>query len=123
MKPLVYRVDPSSEYFFEEGCHILELLNRPDDAGLSVARARVAPGQRTRRHRLAKTTERYLILQGEGRVSVGESLIEPVGPNSVVVIPPDTDQAIENTGSVDLVFLAICTPRFEPDCYAETEDH
>ena len=28
------------EYFFEEGCYILELANRADDPAVSVARAR-----------------------------------------------------------------------------------
>lgn len=39
----------------------------------------------------------------------------------MVVIPPDTDQRIANTGTSDLVFLAICTPRFREEAYQDTE--
>ena len=28
-----------------------------------------------------------------------------------------SDQRITNTGDTDLVFLCICTPRFDPQCY------
>jgi mannose-6-phosphate isomerase-like protein (cupin superfamily) len=107
----------SREYFFEEGCFILELLNDPVDAEASVARARVPPATETRRHRLRGTTERYVILSGEGLVFIGDAPPEAVGPGDVALIPPLTCQHIRNTGNTDLVFLAICTPRFEPGNY------
>jgi hypothetical protein len=31
-------------------------------------------------------------------------------------------QRISNLGDDDLLFLAICTPRFEPGCYESLED-
>jgi len=39
----------------------------------------------------------------------------------VVVIPPGCRQRIRNTGSSELVFLAICSPRFEPRHYEDVE--
>jgi oxalate decarboxylase/phosphoglucose isomerase-like protein (cupin superfamily) len=39
----------------------------------------------------------------------------------VVLIPPACRQRIANTGAGDLVFLAICTPRFSYDAYEELE--
>ena len=50
MNAILYHTDESAEYFFKEGCHILEWLNTPEDPAVSVARARVDPGIRTRRH-------------------------------------------------------------------------
>lgn len=113
----VYRSLQDREYFFEEGCFILELLNDPADPAASIARARVPPGTTTLWHRLRATTERYVIASGEGLVSVGDAAPERVGPGDVVLIPPMTRQRIHNTGTEDLVFLAICTPRFEPGNY------
>ncbi|MDX5362991.1 MAG: cupin domain-containing protein [Pseudazoarcus pumilus] len=110
------------EYFFREGCYISEWSNSAEDPALSVARARVEPGVVTRWHRLAGVTERYVVLSGEGRVELGDAAgrrVEAVGPGSVVIIPPGMPQRIANTGSADLVFLALCTPRFTPDGYAE----
>lgn len=117
MKATIKRVDESQEYFFREGCHILELHNDVDDPDSSIARARVAPGVTTAAHRLQGTTERYLILEGQGRVEVGDLPPDDVRPGSVICIPPHTSQRITNTGSGDLIFLAICTPRFETRAY------
>jgi len=39
----------------------------------------------------------------------------------VVLIPAACRQRITNTGAGDLVFLAICTPRFIYDAYEELE--
>ena len=86
-----------------------------------MGRARVEPGVTTRWHRLRGVTERYLILEGQGRVEVGEGPAEDVGPGAVVLIPPGTRQRITNTGGVDLIFLALCTPRFTPAGYEDVE--
>ena len=122
MKEAVYRFNPESELYIEEGCYITELSNTPDDAGLSIAQARVKPGSTTRWHRLSATSERYIILEGTGLVEVGESIRETVGVGDVVLIPPMSKQRITNTGIHDLVFLAICTPRFENGAYEDCEE-
>jgi mannose-6-phosphate isomerase-like protein (cupin superfamily) len=44
-----------------------------------------------------------------------------VGPGAVVLISPDTRQRITNTGLTDLIFLAICTPRFSLAGYEDVE--
>ncbi|TBW49126.1 cupin domain-containing protein [Marinobacter halodurans] len=113
--------DESREYFFEEGCFILELSNSDDDPALSIARARVAPGRTTRLHRLARQVERYVILAGEGWVEVGDAVSGPVAAGDVVTIPAGAVQRIRNTGSGDLVFLALCTPRFSPEDYTDID--
>jgi mannose-6-phosphate isomerase-like protein (cupin superfamily) len=109
------------EVYIEEGCFILELSNTPDDAAVSIARARVPQGVTTRWHRVKDTAERYVILEGKGRAEVGESPPREVGPGDVVLIPPSCRQRIANIGPEDLVFLAICTPRFVQQAYEEIE--
>lgn len=109
------------EYYSAERCHILELSNTPEDAEASIARARVAPEVTTRWHRLLGTTERYVILEGNGRVEVGDRAAQDVSAGDVVIIPPLCPQRITNTGQVDLIFLAICTPRFRPAVYEDIE--
>jgi mannose-6-phosphate isomerase-like protein (cupin superfamily) len=117
MKEQVRHNRETAEYFFEEGCHIVELSNSAQDPELSVARVRVEPGETTRLHRLAGVTERYVILQGEGLVEVGDIKDAKVGAGDVVIIPPDSPQRISNVSSNDLIFLALCTPRFTKECY------
>ena len=119
MKPCVIRSIESQEYFFEEGCHILELCNSPYDQELSIARARVEPGQKTKWHQLKDLVERYFILEGEGRVEIGNLGPEDVTRGDLVIIPPGCPQRIQNIGKTDLVFLAICTPRFSCEKYAD----
>ncbi|NNK01665.1 MAG: cupin domain-containing protein, partial [Desulfatitalea sp.] len=52
-----------------------------------------------------------------GRVYVGDHPPCPVVPGDVVRIDADTPQRIENTGAQDLVFYAVCAPRFQSQCY------
>ena len=117
MQTRIVTPDPKGEFHTEEACHILETWNSPEDPEASIARARVEPGVTTRWHKLNGVAERYLITSGNGRVEIGELAPTDVGPGDVVVIPPDTRQRITNTGTTDLTFYAICTPRFTPACY------
>ena len=111
----------SGEYYTDERCHILELLNTPDAPEASIARARVEPGVTTKKHTVAGTVERYVILEGQGIAHIVGREDQNVGPQDVVVIEPGVVQSITNTGDRDLVFLCICTPRFEWDNYASLE--
>ncbi|MEL0168698.1 MAG: cupin domain-containing protein [Pseudomonadaceae bacterium] len=121
MHPLIRRFDPAAEYYFDEGCYIHELSNAADDPLLSVARARLPLGGQTRWHRLHGVVERYLIEAGEGVVEVGEQPPQRVTAGDVVVIPAGCAQRIRCCGSEPLVFLALCTPRFEVGCYEDLE--
>ena len=118
---IVSAPDASAEYLTQERCYILELSNDAGDPAVSIARARVLPGVTTRLHRVLGTAERYVLLQGQGEVRIGHAPPEAVGPSSVVRIPPGVVQCITNTGREDLVFLCICTPRFEWPNYESLE--
>jgi mannose-6-phosphate isomerase-like protein (cupin superfamily) len=118
-EPHILKPDETDETFIDEGCHILELSNTAHDPALSIARARVAPGVTTRLHRLADTAERYVILSGKGQAEIGGQPPVDVSSGDVVLIPPGCPQRIRNTGSEDLVFLAICTPRFTVSAYED----
>lgn len=108
-------------YFEPEGCWIGEWLNSAEDVAVSVAYVRVEPGRVTSWHRLRGIAERYLILSGRGRAETGDRPPREVGPGDVVAIPPDTPQRIANTGETNLVFLAVCTPRFRLKAYEQAE--
>jgi mannose-6-phosphate isomerase-like protein (cupin superfamily) len=110
-----------AEYLSAEGCHILELSNGPEDPAVSIARARVEPGVTTRWHRLKGTVERYVIIAGTGRVEIGGLPPQEVRVGDTVIIPPLCAQRITNIGVSDLVFLAICTPRFSWDAYEDVD--
>lgn len=117
MKESIYKTRDRDEYFPEEGCYIREIWNTPEDGAASIARARVRPGDVTAWHLLKNIVERYVIMEGTGRVEVGDLPPAEVGVGDVVVIPRNTRQRIANTGDKDLIFLCICTPRFIQEDY------
>lgn len=122
MQAQILKTPESDEYYFEEGCFILELSNTAQDPQLSIARARLKTGKSTRLHRLSNLIERYVILSGQGSVEVAELPAQTVSAGNVVIIPPHCAQKITNTGEDDLVFLALCTPRFEKQFYEDIDD-
>ncbi len=121
MKPEVRKYQSENEYYFQEGCFITELSNTDNDNDVSIAKARVQPGVKTRKHALSNITERYVILSGQGIVEVEGQPTEVVATNDCVIIPPGKTQSILNNGQEDLIFLAICSPRFELSSYQDRE--
>jgi mannose-6-phosphate isomerase-like protein (cupin superfamily) len=113
----------NNEFYSPERCYITELSNTTDDPDVSIARARVQPGITTRWHRLKGIFERYYIVNGKGHVEVGSLPKQEVKAGDIVLIPPMCRQRITNTGSKDLIFLAICTPRFSNDVYEDIEEN
>ena len=110
---------PADEFYLDEGCYIVELHNTHSDAGCSIARARVEPGVTTALHCLGDIIERYVIVAGSGEVEVDGQAPVAVAAMDVVTIPAGESQRIRNTGDSDLVFLCVCTPRFELKSYLQ----
>ena len=48
MKTIIQHNQADNEYYFEEGCFINELSNSDADPAVSIAQARVKPGETTR---------------------------------------------------------------------------
>jgi mannose-6-phosphate isomerase-like protein (cupin superfamily) len=61
------------------------------------------------------------MLSGSGRVEIGDDKPTDVGPMDTVTIPAGVRQRIINTGTTDLIFLCICTPRFQFENYVNLE--
>jgi mannose-6-phosphate isomerase-like protein (cupin superfamily) len=117
MTPQIRRADFTKEYATEENCFLLEVANDADDPDVSIARARVLPGVTTEWHRLIGIDERYIIVSGTGRVEIGDMAPTLVAAGDVVRIPANTPQRITNVGEEDLVFSAVCSPRFVQSAY------
>jgi mannose-6-phosphate isomerase-like protein (cupin superfamily) len=118
---VVRKQDLTKEFLTPERCHILETYNTAADESVSIARARVEPGVTTAWHVLEHTIERYVITEGRGRVEIGDHPASDIGPGDVVVILPAIRQRITNTGTSDLIFYCVCTPRFQQSNYRALE--
>jgi mannose-6-phosphate isomerase-like protein (cupin superfamily) len=118
----INQYNPDNQFSTTERCDINELFNHTDDAHCSIARALVAPGVCTQLHAVKNTVERYVILEGHGKVTINNSAPEQVSHLDIVTIPSGVSQKIENCGDTALIFLCICTPRFEQKNYLNLEE-
>lgn len=121
MKVDVKHASSCHEYSTEERCFITEISNSDNDPDLSIALARVEPGVTTAWHSLIDTAERYLIVSGQGLAEVGDLAPQALATGDALLIPAGVKQRIKNTGNADLLFYALCTPRFLPENYVHLE--
>ena len=100
-----------------DGSLLAELLHPDKVPGAqrlrcSIAHAIVPSGESTLPYLLKTSTELYYILEGSGEMHIG-SRSAPVHTGQIVLIPRGRSQYIKNTGSGDLVFLCIVTPKWQ----------
>jgi len=122
MNPYHSKQNTSKEIYTSERCYILERLHNHDsNQPFSIAEARVEIGVTTAWHKLKDTTEYYYILNGKGKMYIGDEEPFIATKNDIITIPSNMKQRIENIGDEELIFLAICTPPFQTDSYIELE--
>lgn len=90
---------------------IIHPQHHPKDPRTSYSLAHVilGPGKESSPHKLTSSIETYIITRGKGLITVDNEK-EDVSFGSVVVIPPDSIQYIQNTGVTDLEFYCIVSP-------------
>jgi mannose-6-phosphate isomerase-like protein (cupin superfamily) len=98
----------------KDGSEIRELLAHRNSVivNQSLAEARLPAGGTTASHYHPQTEEIYYILEGTGRMQVGEET-RVVGPGDAIAIPPGSVHQITNTGDGLLKFLCCCAPPYE----------
>ncbi len=87
---------------------LLHPAKQPLELGYSVAHGTLAPGVRSKWHRLT-SSEVYYIIAGRGRLTVDDSVVS-VEPGSVVYVPPGGKQFLENSGPTAIEFLCLVDP-------------
>lgn len=70
---------------------------------------RLAPGQASTRHRHAKQTELYFLLEGTGRMRAGDELLT-LEHHCSVFVEPDTVRQLFNDTDADALWLVVGTP-------------
>ena len=116
MKKII-RADDHKEFYTEEKCFIDEIFNSEEYGHFSLAQARVEPGVTTAIHKLKDTDEVYYILSGSGEMEIDGENIGTVKEKDLVFIGRNKTQRITNTSGKYLVFLCICSPRFQIENY------
>lgn len=109
-----------------DGTILRELLNPLRDGtdlklGYSIAHASIPVGEASFPHRLTKASEVYYFLQGAGVMHIdGET--HKVQSGSLVYVPSNATQHVENTGEEDITFLCIVDPYWRPEDEELVED-
>lgn len=120
-KPKHFAPQPTDEFYTEERCHILEIVNSPESENCSLAQARVEVGVTTAWHTLQDADEIYYILQGSGEMEIESNFKRILKKGEAVLIPKNQKQRIRNMGDVDLIFLCVCAPRWQEELYISNE--
>lgn len=77
----------------------------------SLAEEVLPVGAAVGRHHHLETEEVYYILQGRGRMTVGDEVRE-VAAGDAIFIPIDSKHALENTGDEPVRLLLVCGPAY-----------
>jgi quercetin dioxygenase-like cupin family protein len=87
------------------------LVNPEDDGAqlLDFRLSRYPPGGLVAEHVHAVAEHAYYVLEGSGRVTLGDTAHE-VGAGSVVFVAPGVRHSVVATGSHDLVFVVSTAP-------------
>jgi mannose-6-phosphate isomerase-like protein (cupin superfamily) len=110
----VRNIDRVAAFVTKDGSEIRELLAHRNSciANQSLAEARLAPGMSTAPHYHPRAEEIYYVLEGSGRMKVGDETRD-VAPGDALAIPPGMIHTITNTGAQTLKFLCCCAPGYE----------
>lgn len=85
-------------------------LGKQLEAGCMGARMwRLGPGQASTRHRHERQEELYVLLEGRGRIRVGEELLE-LGPLDALLVEPDAVRQIFNDTDEEALWLVVGAP-------------
>ncbi len=76
---------------------------------LVVTWVEVAPGGEQRPHSHAESEQAYVIVHGQGRMTVADEQRD-VAEGDLVLIPPTAEHAIANTGNETLVYVSAASP-------------
>lgn len=108
-----YRVLPADEAFWrpsnQMGVLNTDLAKQLGAETFGARLWRLAPGQASTRHRHRETVELYVVLEGTGRIRVGDELLT-LAPLSSLLVQPRVVRQIFNDTDADALWLVHGTP-------------
>src|SRR5689334_15460091 len=114
MRPMPPRVLAAADAFWrpsnQMGVANTDLAKQLGATTLGARLWRLRPGQASTRHRHVHTHELYVLLEGTGRLRVGDTLhtLEPL--DTVLVAPDEVRQLFNDTGADQLWLVAGAPP-------------
>ncbi|MDZ7843589.1 MAG: cupin domain-containing protein [Anaerolineales bacterium] len=115
---LFFREEISEVLQTPTGEKIYELVGKSPGTGgadlHSLALVVIPPGKASSRHYHKIAEESYYLLKGEARMEIAGETIH-LRPGQGLLIEPGEVHRISNPGKVDLEFLAVCAPPWQPE--------
>ena len=108
-----YRILTAAEAFWrpsnQMGVMNTDLAKQLEAGTLGARLWRLAPGQASTRHRHRITTELYVLLEGTGRIRVGDDL-HTVAPLSSLLVDPGQVRQLFNDTDAEGLWLVVGAP-------------
>ena len=108
-----YRVLPAADAFWrpsnQMGVLNTDLAKQLGATELGARLWRLRPGEASTRHRHRRETELYVLLEGTGRLRVGEDVLT-LAPLSALLVEPRTLRQLFNDTDADALWLVVGTP-------------
>lgn len=86
-----------------------DLARQLEASALGARMWRLEPGQASTRHRHFGEEELYVLLEGEGRVRVGEEVLT-LAPLDTLLVEPETVRQLFNDTDADQLWLVVGAP-------------
>jgi len=110
---VAFRVLPAAEAFWrpsnQMGVLNTDLAKQLGAATLAARLWRLQPRQASTRHRHARQDELYVLLEGRGRVRVGDELLT-LEPLSALYVEAETVRQVFNDTDADQLWLVVGAP-------------
>ena len=110
---MAYRVLPAGEAFWrpsnQMGVLNTDLAKQLGATALGARMWRLSPGQASTRHRHTTQEELYVVLEGTGRIRVGDDLLT-LAPYSALVVESATLRQVFNDTGEDALWLVVGAP-------------
>lgn len=120
-----YRVLPASDAFWRPsnmmGVDNTDLAKQLQATALGARMWRLKPGQASTWHRHTTQEELYVVLEGTGRIRVGEERLT-LPPLSTLLVAPRTLRQVFNDTDADALWLVVGTPLEAANTLEMTEE-
>ena len=108
-----YRLLRTKDAFWRESNQMkvlnTDLAKQLESNHLGARLWRLKPGQASTKHRHLDQEELYLVLEGTGKIRVGDELLELEVGDTLLVDPPDVRQVFNDTDA-DALWLVVGAP-------------
>jgi quercetin dioxygenase-like cupin family protein len=109
-----YRLLRAEDAFWREsnqmGALNTDLAGQLEAGSLGARLWRLRPGQASTRHRHADQEELYVLLEGRGRIRIGDDEPLELGPLDALVVAPETVRQLFNDTDLDALWLVVGAP-------------